>query len=42
MPAGATDYENAMIPWEDVKAFAEFTPPRRRTTPGPRKTTRPC
>lgn len=26
MPAGATDYENAMIPWEDVKAFAEFTP----------------
>ena len=28
MPAGATDYENAMIPWEDVKAFAEFTPNR--------------
>lgn len=26
MPEGATDFENAMVPWDEVKAFAEFTP----------------
>ena len=30
MPQGADDFENAMVSWEEVKAFDEFVPRQRR------------